>query len=112
MRPRRFALTQAILRIDFYRPALTHPLRSCGGSTNRLLRSRPGTYRRQDEIQYNLDTQSAHRNRGHANIRGGGIALKLAGVKPKRRVSPEERARLQAIGYKRGSPTQEDGLTL
>ena len=40
------------------------------------------------------------------------IALKLAGVKPKRRVSPEERARLQAIGYKRGSPALEDGLRL
>ena len=40
------------------------------------------------------------------------IALKLAGVKAKRRVSPEERARLQAIGYKRGSPALGDGLTL
>jgi hypothetical protein len=40
------------------------------------------------------------------------IALKLAGVKPKRRVSSEERARLQAIGYKRGNPALEDGLTL
>jgi len=40
------------------------------------------------------------------------IALRLAGVKPKRRVSPEERARLQAIGYKRGSPALEDGSRL